>query len=210
MRVLTYNVQSCRAGVARVADVIESAHPDVVALNEITRKHARALGTSLRMHVAFGQTLRWRAFGNAVLSKERPVEVRAAGFSIASREQRGMVRVTLPGGLVVAATHLGLSGDERVAQAGELVAALARFDRVVLAGDFNEGPDGLAVKVTGSRFRDAFADVDPSLGATFPSSEPEVRADYVFVSDRVRVVEATVLSDVASDHLAVVADLAVG
>lgn len=210
MRVLAYNAQSCRAGVESVADVIRRAGPDAVALNEVRRRQARAIGRFVRMHVTFGSTLRRRAFGNAVLSKERPVSVRSAAFTIASREPRGMVTITLPEGIVVAGVHLGLTGDERVAQAGELVDALASGEKVVIAGDLNEGPDGLAVKVITARFRDAWAEAGSSNGFTFPAQEPSARIDYVFVSEGIRVVSASVRPDVASDHLAVVADLEIG
>ena len=208
MRVLGYNVQSCRAGVVHVGDLITRAAPDVAALNEIRRGQAREIGRVAGMHVTFGATLRWRRYGNAVLTKERPTEVRAALFSVASREPRGMVRVTLPGGLVAAAVHLGLDDDERLAQAGELVAALASHDRVIVAGDLNERPGGPALHVITSRFRDAFAAAGSGDGSTWPASAPRIRIDYVFASHGVRVESASVLPDVASDHLAVVADLA--
>ena len=209
MRVLAYNVQSCRAGVDAVAEVIRGAAPDVAALNEVRRGQARQLGRAVSMHVTFGATLRWRRFGNAVLSKERPVAVRSALFTVASREARGMVRVTLPGGLVVGAVHLGLSRDERVAQAGELVAALAGVERAIVAGDLNERPGGLALKVLASRFRDAVAEAGSGSDFTFPAEDPTRRVDYVLVSDGVRAKSVSVLPDVASDHLAVVADLAI-
>ncbi|MFY9588134.1 MAG: endonuclease/exonuclease/phosphatase family protein [Actinomycetota bacterium] len=209
MRVLAYNVQSCRVGVETVADVIQRAAPDVAALNEVQRFQAREIGRIAQMNVTFGATLRWRRFGNALLTKGRPTEVRSALFSVSSREPRGMVRVTLPGGLVVAAVHLGLEADERVAQAGELVAALASAQRAVVAGDMNERPGGLALTVITSRFRDAFAEAGAGDGLTFTAQEPKARIDYVFVSDGIRVERATVLPDVASDHLAVVADLAI-
>lgn len=210
MRVLAYNAQSCRAGVQAVAAVIRGAAPDVAALNEVRRRQARAIGRLVGMHVTFGSTLRWRAFGNAVLSNQRPVYVRSAAFTISSREPRGMVTLTLPEGVVVAGLHLGLTGDERVAQAGEVLTALPSEGRVVLAGDLNEEPDGLAVKVISSRLRDAYAVVGSSNGFTFPANAPTARIDYVFVSEGIRVVSASVLPDGASDHLAVVADLEVG
>jgi endonuclease/exonuclease/phosphatase family metal-dependent hydrolase len=208
MRILSFNVQSCRAGLERVADVIRRAGPDVAALNEVRRGQARRLGRLLGMHVAFGATL--RRYGNALLTKERPSAVRAAGFTIASGEPRGFVTVTLPEGLVVATVHLGLTGDERVAQAGELVAALAGAENAVVAGDLNEEAGGLAVRVVTSRLRDAFGDEEASSGFTFPSEQPSARIDYVFVSDGIRVTKASVLQDVASDHLAVIADLGIG
>ena len=210
MRVLAYNVQSCKAGVERVAEVIRRAGPDVATLNEVRRFQAREIGRIAGLHVTFGATLRWRRFGNALLTKQRPTEVRSALFSIASGEPRGMVRVTLPGGLVVAAVHLGLEADERVAQAGELVAALASAQHAVVAGDMNERPGGLALEIIASRFRDAFAEAGSGDGLTFPALEPKARIDYVFATDGISVESASVLLDVASDHLAVVADLAIG
>src|SRR5437867_12273776 len=110
MRVVTYNVQSCRAGVTRVADLIRSADPDAAVLNEVRYGHARSIARSLGMHVAFGVTLRWRRFGNAIISRERPAASRSRRFSVdPPAEGRGMIAVTLPSGLVVAGVPLGLS-----------------------------------------------------------------------------------------------------
>lgn len=210
VRVLTYNVQSCRAGIERVADVIRRAAPDVAAINEVRRGQARRLGKETGLHVRFGQTLRWPRYGNAVLSKARPLAVRSARFTVAPpAEPRGMIAVTLPGGLVVAAVHFGVTREERERQVSEFLSAVEGTPLLIVAGDLNDRPDGPAVRRLGEHLHDAFAGTDAEAELTFPAVDPHIRIDYVFVSPGIRVVSAAVLADVASDHLPVVADLEV-
>lgn len=210
MRVLAYNVQSCRAGVDRVADVIRRIGPDAAALNEVRRGHARRLARLTGLHVTFGETLRRPRYGNAVLSKQRPTALRSARFTVVPpAEPRGMVAVTLVSGLVVAAVHLGLSREERDRQSSELLAAVEGATPLIVAGDFNERPGGPAVQLLGAHLRDSFDGTDAQEDPTFPATDPRIRIDYVFVSPDIRVVSAAVLQDVASDHLPVVVDVEV-
>jgi endonuclease/exonuclease/phosphatase family metal-dependent hydrolase len=209
VRVLTFNLQSCRAGVERVAGVLRASDASVMLLTEVRRPDLRKLARTLRMRASFVPTRRWRRFGNAILTREPHRRVVRRRFSLTpGRQQRGVVAVRLSSGLVVAVTHLGLAADERVRHAGELLHALSTMrDPVVLGGDLNDQPHGPAVGVLLSRFRDAFPAVGAEPSMTHPAEAPVRRIDYVLVSG-LEVRNAAVLPMIASDHLAVVADLA--
>ncbi|MGH2795073.1 MAG: endonuclease/exonuclease/phosphatase family protein [Actinomycetota bacterium] len=209
MRVATYNIQSCRAGVGRVAEVLRATGADVIALTEVRKKHLGPLARSLGMRGTFGRTWRFKPFGNAILTRERHSRVKHVRFSrTPDRQPRGMIVVRLGSGLTVAATHLGLSSDERVRHAKQLMSVLAEIrDPVLLAGDMNDLPSGPAVGVLLRRFRDAFPAVGAEPMLTHPAESPLRRIDYVLVSG-LEVRGAAVLPMIASDHLPVVVDLA--
>lgn len=128
-------------------------------------------------------------------------------------------------------THLA-SGDRAMKQrqAARLVDWMAtREGRAqVLVGDFNSGPGSPAVAVVESRMQSAFALAhgrEPEWTAptalrrsSAPDHERKV-LDYVFVDDRVRVIDARLAFDrpgpadpslMASDHLGLVAALSLG
>lgn len=209
LRVATFNIQSCRAGVDRVAGVLRATGADVLALTEVRRVHVKPLARMLGMHASFGRTWRFRPFGNAILTGEKHRRIAHVRFSrTPDRQPRGMVAVRLPSGMTVAATHLGLSPDERIRHAKELLQTLRPIrDPVVLAGDLNDLPSGPAVRVLLHRFRDAFPTVGADPSFTHPAEAPLRRIDYVLVSG-LEVRNAAVLPLIASDHLAVVVEIA--
>ncbi len=208
MRIATFNIQSCRAGVERVAEVLRATGADALTLTEVRRPHLKQLARAVGMHATFGQTWRLRPFGNAVLTKEPHRRVLHVRFSrTPDRQPRGMVAVRLESGVTIAATHLGLSSDERFRHAGEIVEAVSRIsDPVVIGGDLNDHPPSRVVGVLLRRFRDSFPAVGPEQSLTYPAGAPTARIDYVLVSG-LEVRAAAVLPLIASDHLAVVAEL---
>lgn len=209
MRVATYNIQGGRAGVERVADVLRATRADVLALTEVRRDHLRAFARALGMHATLGRTYRFRGFGNAMLSREPHRRIKHARFTRTMGHQpRAMLAVRLDNGVTIAVTHLGLTPDERLRHAKQLMAELGDVpDPLVLAGDLNEQPSGMAVAVLRRRFEDAFGGItEPSF--THPADSPLRRIDYVLVSG-LEIEGAAVLPTIASDHLPVVVDLAV-
>jgi vancomycin resistance protein VanJ len=209
VRVAAFNIQSCRAGVGRVAEVLRATGADVLTLTEVRRPHLPQLARTLGMQATFGQTWRLRPFGNAVLTKEPHRRVLHVRFSrTPDRQPRGMVAVRLDSGVTVAATHLGLSSDERFRHANEIVEALSRVpDPVVLGGDLNDHPPSRVLGLLLRRFRDSFPSVGPEQSLTYPADAPIARIDYVLVSG-LDVRKAAVLPLIASDHLPVVVELA--
>jgi endonuclease/exonuclease/phosphatase family metal-dependent hydrolase len=218
LRVATYNVQSFRAGVEAVREVLAALEPDVVLLQECrTRRAAEGLARLLGMDAVTSH--RWlRRPRNGVLV--RPP------WRVASVDVRDLPRTgrSLRRGFVVAhlrrvgarvaavSVHLGLVGAERLLHARELTDFLASVEGPVLVGvDANEPPDGAAVRWIADRYFDAFAAVGGVGGETFPAGAPTVRIDYLFVREGVRVLSARAVAGPAvaraSDHRPVVADL---
>jgi endonuclease/exonuclease/phosphatase family metal-dependent hydrolase len=240
LRLMTYNVRQCtvaRGGgaVDRVAEVVERAGPDVVALQEVAVDNPRAgaihqaerLAERLGMRAHFAPAMSDPAFGhygNAILSR-LPFHVVRAGLlplppERPAREPRGAawLRVQAATEVQVLVTHLGLSRRERHLQLDALCGPEWLGDPRcagprVLLGDLNFVPGAREHERLLSVLRDALRETPPERGhlATFPSFRPLVRLDHVFVGGSVTVRRTAIVREPGlrrvSDHLPVVVDL---
>jgi endonuclease/exonuclease/phosphatase family metal-dependent hydrolase len=221
VRVLTYNIHhaegtDARFDLERIAKVIKSVEPDVVAVQEVDVRTRRAsgvdqaleLGRLTGMHAVFGRGIEHEGgwYGNALLSKW-PVD----GFTnhalpgTPNRERRAVIeaRINAPLPFTMWATHLDIAESDRV-MAAKAIAAMVKerpTDRLmVLAGDLNAVEGSEPMKLLFSDWRSAKLD-QPLL--TIPVAKPARQIDYVLYrpADRWRVVEVRVLEEsVASDH----------
>lgn len=238
LRVMTYNVHACKGrdrviSPRRIAEVIASASPDIVALQELdVGRHrsdrldqaeliARELG--MNFHFAPAMRVMEEEFGDAILTTlpmrlvkadalpaiRFPVRLESRG-ALWTEIRRGEARVQM------LTTHLGLVRRERRLQAAKLRSAAWLghpdcHDPTILAGDFNFLSRSRAYAHVTSRLRDAQRLAHGPREATFPARYPRFRIDYVFVSSSVQVdrIEAlrTAAARIASDHLPLIADL---
>jgi endonuclease/exonuclease/phosphatase family metal-dependent hydrolase len=222
----SYNVHRCvgvdgRRDPARIARVIRELEADVVALQEVDGGDdpddplgtvARAAGYA----VFAGPTLERddTPYGNAVLTRLPARRLARHDLSVAGREPRGAIELAVQGpagGLRLVATHLGLGRRERRAQIRRLLALVesAPDGPLALLGDMNEWlPLGRSL---GSLQRRLGA--CPAL-PTFPARRPLLALDRIWVLPASAVVRRSVhrspLARRASDHLPVVAELALG
>lgn len=172
-----------------------------MCLNEVRRRHARALGRALGMP-RYVAASRFGPYGNVVYTNQPVVAWRRHRFAgVARPHRRDAAIVTLASGLEVCAIHLGLAGDERTRHAGELLETLGT--QSIVAGDVNEPPGGPVGELLGARYNDACPDGAP----TFPASEPTARIDVVLVTPGIAITSCRVVATSASDHRAVVVDL---
>lgn len=223
-RVLSYNIHhgeglDGRIDLPRIAGVIKSVDPDLVALQEVDIRTGRSGGVDqllelarlTGMHAVFGQTIAHQGglYGNAVLARN-PL----AGFAnhaLAGREPRGVIDVLVappPGASGQAAfhflaTHLDLNEPDRLAAAArieEVVNSWTEDTPAILAGDMNAVPGSKPTQALGRIWREAKGQ-GPLL--TSPAQAPKRQIDYIFVrpAGRWRVIEVRVLDEaVASDH----------
>jgi endonuclease/exonuclease/phosphatase family metal-dependent hydrolase len=231
VRVLTYNIHHAEGvdkmlDLDRIARVIRSAEPDLVALQEVDRRATRTksvdqpaeLSRLTGLAVTFGPNIPLQGgdYGNAVLSRwpiARSVNHRLP--NVDAGEQRGVleVHVTASGfaePIVLWATHFDHRGNdaERRASAAAIEALVGQQPAVptLLAGDLNDVPasptlTALSVQWTRS---------NPAVIPTIPAAKPSRQIDYVLFRpvDRWRAVETRVLDEaVASDHRPVLAVL---
>ena len=235
---LTYNVHRWlgtdrQIAPGRVAEVIASCNPDVVALQEVRMGRVRtgavdqaAAVARLGINLHFQPTIRifGEQFGIAILTRHPSRVVRSGRLPSLSAgpamEKRSAlwVSVDLDGWrLQVVNAHLSLRSRERLNQAEALlgedwVGHPACADPAVLLGDFNAPPQSRSYRLMASRLRDAqLCSPLAEAQATFHTRAPVLRLDHIFVTPSVEVVAAapvrTALARIASDHFPLMADL---
>ena len=237
VRVMSYNIHHAqgvddRLDLERIAAEIRDSGADVVGLQEVDRHwgqrsdfvdQAGELARLLHMHVVYGANLDLdpldpgqprRQYGTAILSDAPIHEWRNTLLPrTGNLEQRGLLEalVTVRGVPVrVFTTHLQHNSQaERIAQIAAVREVIgAPRESVVLTGDLNARPDTPEIAAITEDLVDAWAEAGVGNGYTLSAENPYARIDYVLHSGDVVARTAAVLSTDGSDHLPVVADLA--
>ncbi|WP_344453563.1 endonuclease/exonuclease/phosphatase family protein [Actinocorallia aurantiaca] len=207
IRILGYNLRSLRDDPEAVARVVRACAPDVLCLQEVPRfgrwrVRRDALAAACGMTVLASR----RQAGLAVLGGPR-TRLLESDYRLLSwtpplhRRALALARIRVDGRpLAVASTHLDLAPGARLRHGMEILRLLeACPDPVVLAGDFNEGPEGPTWRLLAGVLQDAHA-VAPEGGApTFPSRAPRRRIDAVFADRGLRVLGCGVPEDASGD-----------
>ena len=247
LRLLTYNIWRGGVGRERsLAAVINAQSPDIAVLQEATRPDVVArLAQDTGMPTYAASRGRSLAFLSRIPIAEhrwvRPLFSQHAFLEIVPDGRD--VRLF---GVHLSAVHAAWTERRRVRELRQLLAAIKRYDQRhhVLLGDFNTlAPDErldtarlprrlrALVWLSGGRIRwqtiaimlgagyvDGFRTLCPSdPGLTFPTWDPHVRLDYVFLpkpfAERLRacaVVRDGGLVRTASDHFPMFAEVEVG
>jgi endonuclease/exonuclease/phosphatase family metal-dependent hydrolase len=230
LRIATYNIHRCRGldgrtNPSRVADVIRSIEPDVIALQEVIGAgphlpgHAEELGAQLGMGWVMAPTrhLRGALFGNVVLSRHPIIHHAQYDLSWKTCEPRCCQRVDIAFGddtLHLYNVHLGTAFLERRYQAGRL-SAIVHDRRIpqpkVVLGDFNEWMRGLATTLLTERLQSIDLRAHLRRRRTYPGVFPVLHLDHIYYDGCVEVVKLdlprTRRALMASDHLPLVAEL---
>jgi endonuclease/exonuclease/phosphatase family metal-dependent hydrolase len=225
LRVLTYNIHhgegtDGRVDLPRLAGVIKSVQPDVVALQEVDRGTERSGGVDqlaelerlTDMHAEFGKAMDFWGGGYGVAVLSRWPLLRAENDALPGspdREPRTALTVQVEPSergplLQFTSTHFdqGRDPENRLAQAKYLNELLVRGEGppTILAGDMNSRPDTDVMQTFEPQWTIASA-VDPS--PTTPSGRPRLRVDHVLFrpAESWRALESRVIDEpVASDH----------
>ena len=233
--VATYNIHSGVGAdgvldLERLGRVLEETGAEVVALQEVDRcredsghvDQAAWFAERLGMEMAFGANLdldppgagqRRRQYGTALLSRH---PIASHGNTPLPRfprgEQRGLLEtvVDIAGHRVrVLVTHLQHdNAQERLAQVDAVLAHPDTGLPTILLGDLNARPDSAEYSRITSAYDDVWAAVGHGPGYSVHALAPRERIDYVLTRAGVRPVSAHLVRTPASDHLPVVAELA--
>jgi endonuclease/exonuclease/phosphatase family metal-dependent hydrolase len=235
VRIMSYNVHRClgidrMTSPERVAEIIATCQPDVVALQEVDVGRMRSglidqaetIASALGMNLQFFPTVRIldELYGDAILSRLPARLVKADQLPMQGmREPRGALWASIQVGtfeLQVINTHLGLRGQERLQQieallGSEWISHPECREPCVLVGDFNAPPRSRSYRRLASRLSDAFAMSNRRPEPTFPTRYPVLRLDHIFVSPSIEVLHVqtvrTALARFASDHFPLIAEL---
>jgi endonuclease/exonuclease/phosphatase family metal-dependent hydrolase len=226
LRLATWNIHAGvgrdrRYDPGRIIAVLQELHADIIALQEVASlaAHGEFLGqvrSALGVHVVVGRTLTRHAadYGNALLSRFPVKETANIDLTVGAHEPRGAIdaRIDVDGReLRVLSTHLGLRPAERRKQVRRILSALDSDEHgpVVLMGDVNEWYLwGRPVRWLHAHFRPTPAP------ATYPAQRPMFALDRIWVRPvqylRAVTVHRSALAHVASDHLPLKAEYAMG
>jgi endonuclease/exonuclease/phosphatase family metal-dependent hydrolase len=220
IRILVYNTHHGEGmdgvlDLERIANLISSVGPDVVALQEMDSvvdrtgdvDQAGTYGDLAGMEPFFGDFMEYGGgrYGMALLSR-LPMREETNHRLPTGAEPRTSVsaRIDLQGSgreLVVAGIHFYRTEEERLAQARRVMEIFAKEEApVILAGDFNSLPGSPVMELLAQEW-----DVPAKEGSpfTFPADDPAREIDFILLrpGNRFRVLEYRVLDEpVASDH----------
>lgn len=229
LRVLSYNIHhgegiDRKLDLERIATVMLSVKPDLVALQEVDQSAERTgsvdqpaeLARLTKMNVIFGANIELQGghYGNAVLSRF-PITRHENHHlpNIDGSEQRGVIEteINLPESnqsVLLLATHLDFRADERerLASAKVINELVAKYpeQHSLLAGDLNATPESNTLQ----QFERMWTRANETPMATVPVNQPTAQIDFILYrpADRWKVIEVKVLDDaVASDHRAILA-----
>lgn len=230
LRVATYNIHRCRGldrrvRPERIAAVLATIDPDIVALQEVIGPglagpgHAERLGAALGMGWVMAPTreLRRHQFGNAVLSRFPIRDHAQHDLSWKTCEPRGSQRVAIDLGagraVHVYNVHLGTALLERRYQSARLATWIQSRRGVpkIVLGDFNEWSRGLASGVLAEHLKSIDLYEHLKRRRTYPGFFPVLHLDHIYFGGDIEVrrieLPRTRLAMVASDHLPLVADI---
>ena len=230
VKVMTYNIHHCNPpskpdviDIDAIVNVIRSADPDLVALQEVDVNTERSGGSDqaseiaarLNMYHYFARAIDYQggAYGVAILSRYKLINPRTYGLPLpAGGEDRVMAVASLKlpdsTAILFASTHLDAQSNStnRLAQVQRIV-EIGEDEQlpIIIGGDFNAVPDSDEIGILDSFFEKTCRLCPP----TIPVTTPTRAIDFIFYrhpDNRFDVDSHTVIDDrYASDHRPVVA-----
>ncbi|KUK65026.1 MAG: Endonuclease/exonuclease/phosphatase [Desulfotomaculum sp. 46_80] len=197
--------------------MIKKSSPDLVALQEVDMfmprsrfaNQAKRLAKMLGLRYVYGRAESWcivMRYGNAILSRSRILRHNNLILSKV-KERRALLCARIKIGqypdFYFLSTHLGLSSDERRTQVEKIAQIVnALKGPVILAGDFNTGPEAGEFKSLNGLLSFSMLTIP-----TYPSHEPVYVVDNIMVSGHWSVLGAATVKSQVSDHLPLIVDL---
>lgn len=231
LTIMSYNIYECQGwknpqgacntnAISNVARIIRAVDPDVACLQEVDTAapdkaefdHTIQLARLTGLHATFAGVFKHRnggMWGEAILSKEKPLSVREFHMDEVKRGPRRVALIAEFPKYVVCCTHLALEEEDRVKQSRLLLGELRKETKpVFLCGDLNSTPDLEPMRILYERY----ATISATDGNTWPSHHLTAKMaeciDYIMLDkahvSRIPVLKRSVIKDnEASDHCAV-------
>jgi endonuclease/exonuclease/phosphatase family metal-dependent hydrolase len=183
----------------KIARVINSVNPDLVALQEVDfntnrlskRDLASEIGLRTNMISLFGKAIDYDdgEYGIAILSKHEIIK---------------WENTALPDTVSFICTHLDYKPNslERINQANKINELYTSNKYpTILAGDFNDVPNSPTLDILSKYWETTYDKTDSAK--TFPSNKPDRKIDYIMFNpkDKWKIIHREVICDsIASDH----------
>lgn len=221
MKIMTFNTQHCLNYLTKEIDydimarAILDTGADICALNEMfseggmypNQVRELAIRTGLENYF-FAEAIDWPPegpYGNGLISKYKMVRCEAVKIPDPCPrryngyyETRCLLKAELENGYTVLVCHFGLNLDEAENAVKTILENIAP-KKCILMGDFNVTPGNPVLNPIKEKMKDAsvgFCENTP----TWPSNKPEMKIDYIFVSNDLKVESACIPEIIASDH----------
>ena len=201
----------------RIANVINNASPDVVAVQEVDSVTNRSnqkyvlgeIAERTQMYACFAPAIDYDGgkYGIGLLSKKVPLHLQA--IALPGREEARALILAEFEDYIYCCTHLSLTEEDRMKSLEILKTFAASYKKpLFLAGDMNAEPESDFIKELQKEFRI----LSNPKQHTFPAPAPKETIDYVAVfkqNDKgFAVVSSEVVNEpVASDHRPIVVEL---
>lgn len=218
LRVMTYNIRNGNGmdritDYNRIAEVIKSADPSIVAIQELDSFTQRNKAFALKeiadrtgYHYAFSAAISYAGgkYGIGILSKEKPLAVH--NIPLPGTEEKRTLQISEFKNFTFFNTHFSLTEEDRIASVKIINAELTKYKKpVFLAGDLNAVPSSATIKMLKKDWTllsgEAF---------TFPADHPDRCIDYIFstADNALKIIKKEVINDsIASDHRPLFIDL---
>ncbi len=223
MKIMTFNTQHCldfvkqRIDYDLMADTIKNCGADIVGLNEMFDKGEKSLfepQTELLSRKTMLENYYFAKaiddydgpYGNGFLSRYKIVSAETIIIPDPSPrrvengyyETRCLLKATLENGYTVLVTHFGLCIDEQENAVKTILEHIAD-EKCILMGDFNVAPDSEVLIPIYEKMVDT-ANLFKGERKSWPSDNPRIKIDYIFVSKDVEIISADIPEVIASDH----------
>jgi len=221
VRILTYNVKNGlgmdgKTDYERIAAVILTIDPEVVALQELDSVTERSNGSDVlkiiaeksRMKYVYGASIPYRGgkYGIGILSKETPIST--SFFPLPGREEkRGLLMAEFKN-YIFFCTHFSLTAADRLASVSLINQKVKELrKRAFLAGDLNTTPESEAIHTLSEYWINL-----SGKQLTCPSIVPKVCIDYIWGINccdfKYKIIKQEVVPEkTASDHRPVFVDV---
>ncbi len=221
-RIMSYNIRNAKGldnktDIIRIASVIESVNPEVVALQEldsITRRCdsvdiLKELADITRMHYTYAPAIDFDGgkYGIGILSAKKPLTSKK--IALPGREEKRVLLICEFDKYVVFATHFSLNKEDRESSIGIINAEVVKYSKpVILTGDLNADVESAEINILKKNWKILNNVKTP----TFPADEPKKTIDYIAgytdEGHTYSVIQTRVVEEkVASDHRPVFADI---
>lgn len=216
LKLMNYNIKNANGmdGVCsyqRIANVINHASPDVVAIQELDSMTVRSgqkyvlgeIAERTQMHASYAPAINFQGgkYGIGILSRQKPLSIKT--FPLPGREEKRMLMIAEFEDYFFACTHLSLTEEDRLASLDIIRSSVGTIDKpFFIAGDMNDVPESKFTEI----FKKDFQILTNIKQPTHPSPSPDETIDYIAVwkhhTNHFANLSAQVLDEpVASDHL---------
>lgn len=224
LNIVSFNTQHCRNFISgnvdygKVAQLFKGLDADVIGLNEMRGEgtyngyeaQMEKLAELMGYYYFFAPAISFEGknpYGNGLLSRYPitsaeiiPIPDPAEKTGKLYYETRCILKAKLDvaGGLTVLVSHFGLNDDEHVNAVNTLLPALEE-KKCIFMGDLNTTPEEPVLDVIRARMHDTAEEIG-ACKLSFPSDKPEIKIDYIFTSNDIKVDFADIPEIIVSDH----------